>query len=283
MVYLQNLNSAGRVVTTLKRAAWACVLCLLMHTLSPSHADAAGLPDVVLSSVQGEMVDVSTAKGEILTGVLKAFDDEAAILLLGDGSIIAISREDLLAVRFSSGQTPSPQVQTVTPPIQEATSATRVVKERASAEAAKERASAEAALESSESAGSLVLTTPAPPRPSPSLRPKTQGTLGFFLVFGGGAVLGVAGIAAAVAGSTCDAGTCSLGDVEVLNSAPVGIILGASVLGVGIPVLVDAEQKMKRRQGLAPLRKLNSSPQTSSRLIVGTRNGGPYFALEGRF
>ena len=65
------------------------VLCL-GFLVGPGKAEAAGLPDVVLESVKGAMVDVSTSKGQILTGLLIAFDEQAAILQTSDGSILAL-------------------------------------------------------------------------------------------------------------------------------------------------------------------------------------------------
>ena len=67
------------------------VLCLWLLS-GPGKTEASGLPDVVLESVKGAMVDVSTSKGQILTGLLIAFDEQAAILQTSDGSILALPR-----------------------------------------------------------------------------------------------------------------------------------------------------------------------------------------------
>jgi hypothetical protein len=64
-----------------------------------STADAAGVPDVMLESVKGARVDLSTSTGKLMSGTLQAFDKDVVVMFMDDNSVITVPRAEVLAIR----------------------------------------------------------------------------------------------------------------------------------------------------------------------------------------
>ena len=89
----------------------ALILALGLAMIAvPDSADAAELPDVVWRSVEGQQVVVQKEDGWTLTGTLQAFDDTTAVLILPDGSVLAIERTAVASIKLADASAPDPCV-----------------------------------------------------------------------------------------------------------------------------------------------------------------------------
>jgi len=94
------------------------ILCcaLVMAPTIAATANAAGVPDVMLESVKGSRVDLSTSTGKLMSGTLQAFDENVVVMFMDDNSVITVPRAEVLAIRVV--QQPVTQQQPVYAPQQ---------------------------------------------------------------------------------------------------------------------------------------------------------------------
>jgi len=75
----------------------------------PLRSMAADLPDVLWNSVQDQQVVLQLEDGSTLTGALTGFDDTSAVMILEDGSVLAVQRSDVASIKLAEAPASAPE------------------------------------------------------------------------------------------------------------------------------------------------------------------------------
>jgi hypothetical protein len=102
------VGSSAKTDRSCGRCCLVAGALFLLVSLTPAAAQAGELSDLVFSTVEGEVVEITKEDGWTMEGTLKAFDATTAVLITSDGKVLSVPRSDIAAIKLAASYAPAP-------------------------------------------------------------------------------------------------------------------------------------------------------------------------------